>query len=197
MRLTTANIRFLIVFFAVFFVTAVFLFSIDFVPEKPVEEVEQEAPVMQEVAYREAPTRVVIESVGVDVVVTNPPSSESTVLDQALLAGAVRHPSSALLGEQATVFLFGHQSYLPVVRNPAFKAFNGVQKLEGGERVKVYSDQAVYEYEVESVSLVDADVALIPLNSGEQRLYLSTCNSFGDPGERYVVTATFLSRTTL
>ena len=111
-----------------------------------------------------------------------------------MLSGAVRYPGSALLGENAPMFLFGHQSYLPVVRNQAFKAFNDLQKLDAGDTIRVYSNTAVYEYEVSTVSLVEAADALIPLVPGEKTLVLSTCNSFGDPGERYVVEAKLISR---
>lgn len=202
MNATTPLIRFLAFFFAVFFVTAAVLFAIDFYPEKkaPRELQEDTTGTIGDTAAAsvgEAPTRVVIPEIGVDTLISNPTSFDIPTLDNELLKGAVRYPGSALLGENAPVFLFGHQSYLPVVRNPAFKAFNGLQKLEAGDAILVHSDTGVYEYRVRSVSLVDAKNALIPLEDGERRLVLSTCNSFGSPGERYVVSAEYVSRAAL
>lgn len=195
------QLRFLGIFFLIFFITAVALYGIDFVPEKPeraeakVSEVVAGAAAPHEVS--EAPTRVVIPTIGVNTAINNPTSAVIDELDRALLSGAVRYPGSARLGENAPVFLFGHQSYLPVVKNQAFKAFNGLQKLNDGDVIQVFSDTAVYEYRVRAVSLVEAEAALIPLEQGERTLVLSTCNSFGDPGERYVVTADFVSHTAL
>jgi len=196
----TIPIRFAAIFFLIFFFTSVVLFTIDFVPEKPSNK--NNAPqstnqnaTAEEVARSESPTRIVIKNAGVDTTIQNPVSTNLGVLDNALLSGAVRYPGSSNLGENATMFLFGHQSYLPVVKNQAFKAFNGIQKLSEGDVIQVYSDTAVYEYAVKSVSLVDASNALIPLVSNKKSLVLSTCNSFGDPGERYVIKADYLSRT--
>ena len=198
------NMRFLGMFFLVFFLSSVFLFAIDFVPERPevnvaavaesqqMEEPEQDEPT--EHFPVEKPVRIAIETIGVDTPVVNPVSIDIQALDDALHSGAVRYPGSAQLGENATMFLFGHQSGLPVVRNQAFKAFNNLQELEDGDVIRVYSETAIYEYTVDSVSLVRAESALIPLTEGERTLVLSTCNSFGDPGERYVVTATFSNR---
>lgn len=196
---TREKIQFLGIFFAVFFITAVLLFVIDFVPEAParagaaVENNERASiPLLVE-----EPRRIVIASVGVDTPVSNPASFDLPALDAALLAGAVRYPGSNLLGEEGAVFLFGHQSYLPVVKNKAFKAFNDLQKLSEGAVIKIFSDTAVYEYVVRSVSLVEAEEALIDLSAESGALVLSTCNSFGDPGERYVVTADLVRRTVI
>ena len=195
------NFRFVGVFFLVFFLSASVLFIIDFVPEAPANN--NGAASETSVVYNngesvvipiEEPTRIEIKKINVDTVIKNPTSVTIEELDTALLSGAVRYPGSALLGENAPMFLFGHQSYLPVVRNQAFKAFNDLQKLDAGDTIRVYSNTAVYEYEVSTVSLVEAADALIPLVPGEKTLVLSTCNSFGDPGERYVVEAKLISR---
>lgn len=183
--------------FGVFFITTAFLYMIDFVPEsRALAAPHLDAADAPEalVAIAELPTRITIPKIGVDTPIENPGSATIEALDEALLAGAVRYPGSALLGENAPVFLFGHQSYLPVVRNPAYKAFNDLQKLSQEDVITVYSDTAAYEYTVTSVSLARAEDVLIPLTPGAKTLTLSTCNSFGDPGERYVVTATFTTR---
>lgn len=197
MQHTSRNLwAFLGVFFLVFFLTATALFVIDFVPEPKTEASTETVQEMRQTDV-EVPVSIRIPRIGVDTAINNPGSSNLKVLDDALLSGAVRYPGSAYLGEDATMFLFGHQSALPVVRNQAFKAFNDLQLLEAGDVVSVYSDTTVYEYSVTSVTKVRAEEALIPLTSGEQKLVLSTCNSFGDPGERYVVEAEFISKRTI
>lgn len=212
------------VFMLVFFISATFLHLIDFYPEPKTAQEEAHANALQverntasahtatqashantstqasaptAPVSAEYPTRIVIPKIGVNTPIENPSSSDLATLDDALLKGAVRYPGSALLGQDATMFLFGHQSGLPVVRNPAFKAFNDLQKLVVGDVIRVQSATAQYEYRVLSVELVVAEDALIPLSGGKKRLVLSTCNSFGDPGERYVVEAEFVARTTL
>src|SRR6185295_12336356 len=109
----------------------------------------------------------------------------------------VRYPDSALLGENARMYIFGHQSYLPVVHNQAFKAFNGLQKLKVGDEITVYSASALYHYRVSTVKHVTADQGVIELGSGDRTLTLSTCDSFGTKSDRYIVTAQFVSREAL
>lgn len=189
---------FLGVFFLVFFLSATALYMIDFVPEpKSASDTVTAAEVRSQSEYVDVPVRIRIPRIGVDTSISNPQSSDLAVLDDALLNGAVRYPGSAYLGESRPMFLFGHQSGLPVVRNQAFKAFNDLQLLEPGDSILVYSEGAVYEYATLSVTKVRAEEALIPLDSDDRTLILSTCNSFGDPGERYVVKAEFITKTTL
>lgn len=191
--------KFLGIFFLVFFVTATLLHMIDFVPEGSDENMEtnQESTLGGAIGTGEVPVSVRIPAVGVDTRINNPEVTDIEVLDDALLSGAVRYPGSALLGDNAPMFLFGHQSQLPVVRNQAFKAFNNLQDLKEGDIISVYSDETEYQYTVRSVTKVLAEEALIPLAEGEQTLVLSTCNSFGDPGERFVVEADFVGTVAL
>lgn len=135
------------------------------------------------------PTRVVIEKVGVDTPVSNPRSTTLASLDNALLTGAVRFPGTASLDTQGSVVIFGHQSYLPVVHNKAFKAFNDLQKLTQGDTISVYSGNTEYRYAVRSVMLVTTDYGSIPLETVGRTLTLVTCNSLGEKEERYIVKA--------
>lgn len=185
--------RFAATFLAVFFMSSVVLFAVDFVPEKPEAQVAGVAiSTVVEDTVPEAPVSIVIPSIGVETPIINPTETSIAALDTALLSGAVRYPTSALLGELGTVYLFGHQSYLPVVKNQAFKAFNELQKLTAGDEILVYSATAVYTYRVSAVELVDANEALIALDITSRTLTLSTCNSFGEKSERYVVRAEFV-----
>lgn len=138
------------------------------------------------------PRRVVIESVGIDVRVVTPVSKDIAVLDAALLKGAVHYPGSGTLADVSNMLIFGHSSHLPVVNNQNFRAFNDLEDVEVGETVRVESGDMVSIYRVASVELHSADDALVTLSSAKKTLTLVTCNSFGKPTERYVVTATFV-----
>jgi LPXTG-site transpeptidase (sortase) family protein len=189
---------FLAVFLSVFFLASVFLFVIDFVPEPIIaENVENQTAstvaALEEYPLEE-PVRVVAPAIGLDTAIENPTSTDIAVLDAALYKGAVRYPRSAMLGDNATMYVFGHQSGLPVVKNQAFKEFNGIQNLEVGDEITVYSDTAEYTYLVTSVEMVKASEALIPLETGKRKLTLSTCDSFGGKSDRIVVNADFVSR---
>lgn len=140
----------------------------------------------------EKPVRIVASSVGVDVAVNNPFKTDIYSLDNALLTGVVRYPTSAELGENGNVVIFGHSSYLPVVKNEYFKAFNGLQNLKKGEIIEVYGDGLVYEYAVDRVYEADATDTRIPLTKDGKKLTLSTCDSFGNLNDRHVVEAYFV-----
>jgi len=141
------------------------------------------------------PVRVVIESVGIDFEIVNPQSRDVTVLDRALMEGVVHYPGSGSLEENTNIFLFGHSSHLPEVHNPAFQAFNNLEKASVGDIIRVQSEDAEYRYEVRVILLTDTNEALVSLSAeGEKRLTLSTCNSFGAQTERFVVEADFIGK---
>jgi LPXTG-site transpeptidase (sortase) family protein len=138
------------------------------------------------------PTRIVIDKINVDVSVSNPNTTDLATLDDYLLRGAVRYPGSGLLGF-GNMFIFAHSTGLQVVNNQAFKAFNGLKNLTTGDLIKVYSDSKVSTYRVTSVKMVDQNEALVDFDNNRNMLTLSTCNSFGQKGDRYVVEAEFVS----
>jgi len=185
---------------AVFALLTLFLVAVDFIPEPVatdgpeitvVATASAGATVPEQPAIPESPdpVRIVIEDIGVDTSVTNPASTDIAVLDRALLAGAVRYPGSGALGADANVLIFGHSSYLPVVKNKAYQAFNELQKLTPGARIMVYSDSHRYTYEVDTIRLANAEDTLIEFTASEPRLTLATCNTFGAKQERWVVAA--------
>lgn len=138
----------------------------------------------------ELPIAISVSTIGIDAEVLNPENDSIPVLDRALQQGVVRHPASAKLGEIGNVFIFGHSSELPVVYNQNFKAFNGLGDLNPGDTIMVTSENQTHTYTVTSVRLVDANEAFISFKDVDRpTLTLSTCNSFGAPHERYVVTA--------
>jgi len=145
------------------------------------------------VVVSELPMKIEIEKIGLMATIANPETTAVEVLDEDLLKGAVRYPTSAKLGEAGNVVLFGHSSYLPVVGNQAYKTFNGIQKLVAGDTVTVYSAGVAYTYRVRGVAKESAaSNAGISLEATGRILTLSTCNSFGAKSDRFVVTADFV-----
>jgi len=140
----------------------------------------------------ELPTKIVIPAINLSAVIENPTTTDNVILDQGLLKGAVRYPTSAKLGEVGNIVLFGHSSYLPVVGNQAYKTFNGIQKLSMGDSITVYSSGTAYVYQVRSVAKESANDAVIPLSVTSKVLTLSTCNSFAEKTDRFVVVADFV-----
>ncbi len=127
---------FTLAFIVIFILTFGFLASVDATPNpihptvvnRPVDTDPTATPTIPN--SPEIPMRIVAQDISLDVSISNPVSVDVAVLDKALLTGAVRYPTSAPLGVDGTVLLFGHSSYLPVVRNQSYKAFNEIQKLK-------------------------------------------------------------------
>lgn len=205
-------------FLIIFFLMSTFFVLIDFFPEAPalatdvpaapvtpttttvaeltksqrvqnVNLVAGPSPAVSQLSTGLKPTRVVIAKVGIDTPVLNPTSKSLAALDDALLSGAVRYPGTAHMNEEGSVVIFGHQSYLPVVKNKAFKAFNDVQELVQGDTVSVYAGDTEFRYAVRSVTLTTTDTDSIALETTGQTLTLVTCNSLGAKEERYIVKA--------
>jgi len=152
-------------------------------------------PVVDKIVGEE-PVRLVIPNAGIDVIVQNPTSKDNIVLNEYLTRGTLRYVDSALLGA-GNVLIFGHSSNRAVVQNQAFKALNGIEKLNAGDLIYVDSDTSRFTYVVEKVKLVNAEQEFIDFGSGKNMLTISTCNTFGQKQERYVAEAVFKSKTSL
>lgn len=186
---------------AVFFgaVTSLLLY-IDFVPEPPHTDASVLPAAVPQAGNgtttpaveSKEPERIVIDAISLDVTIKNPQSSDIEILDAALLEGAVRYPGSASLGETGNMLLFGHSSYLPVVHNSAYKAFNGIQKLTEGNVIRVQSATHEYVYRVTSVRQEKAADAQVVFESERPMLTLATCDTFGEKSDRWVVEAEFV-----
>lgn len=145
------------------------------------------------IASVELPMKIEIQKINLSATISNPTTTDIVFLDKELLKGAVRYPTSAKLGEIGNVVLFGHSSYLPIVKNQVYKTFNGIQKLSPGDVVTVYSSATVYTYRVRNVAEEKADDnTAIPLSVVGKVLTLVTCNSFGAKEDRFVMTADFV-----
>ena len=145
------------------------------------------------------PTRIVASSIGLDLPILNPEDTAVSALDNALLTGSVRYPLSAQLNEEGNIFIFGHSSSLPVVKNKMFKAFNDISDLREGDTIKLMGGGMTHTYRVTSVRRTDAGEALVDFSkTNGRRLTLSTCDTFGGKNSRFVVEADFLaSRNTI
>lgn len=148
-------------------------------------------------APAQRPIRIVITEIGIDTPVLTPASADVDVLDRALLSGAVHYPDSPLAGENGNMLIFGHSSYLPVVQNKAYQAFNELQKLTPGSIVSVYTEHGRFDYKVDRVRLARAEETVISFDAPKPSLTLATCNTFGAKQERWVATATLVDSTTI
>ena len=193
----TKKWSFLVLFVFVLFTTVGIAAKLDVLPN-PQKAAQAEAdlkPLAASVAATlapELPSKIEIPAIGLSQTVTNPESTNVEVLDNALLTGPVRYPSSSKLGVGGNVIIFGHSSYLPIVHNQAFKAFDGIQKLKQGDRITVTGSGHVYVYSVDNVQTENATADAIPLTVDGSKLTLATCDSFGSKSSRFVVTATLV-----
>jgi len=136
------------------------------------------------------PDRISIPKVGIDSNIEKPNTADVSVLDNSLTKGAVHYPGSGSV-EKGNMFLFGHSTNWQVVQNEAYRTFNGIEKLESGDEIYIEADGETYVYKVKSVVLVDEDDALVEFDNSSRTLTISTCNTFGEKQERWVVEADF------
>ncbi len=186
---------FLSVCAAIFVGSALILASFGLLPESSPAQAEPEVVLSAAptpIALPENPVKIIAPAINLSAIVENPTTTDIKILDTYLLKGAVRYPTSALLGEAGNVVIFGHSSYLPVVGNQAYKAMNGIQKLVAGDVITVYSLNMAYTYRVKSVSKESATEGGIPLSIEGRVLTLATCDSFGAKTDRFVVVADFV-----
>jgi LPXTG-site transpeptidase (sortase) family protein len=187
---------FLGAFFVVFFITTGVLAALDVLPNPAKADTSNVVAIATStapaVATPELPSKIEIPSIKLSVSVSNPDTTDVAKLDQALLTGAVRYPTSSELGQTGNVIIFGHSSYLPIVHNQAYKTFDGIQNLHAGDQIMVYGTDRVYVYSVQTVVKADAAHDAIPLSVTGNELTLATCDSFGTKSDRFIVTATLV-----
>lgn len=193
---------FIMVTLAVFTVTFTLLYFANLVPKsfQSAERGEKDAEKIIESDKKETidktpltvtkPTKVTIEKIGVNSIVGQPNSTDVAVLDSYLTRGAVYYPGSGTI-EQGNIFLFGHSTGFKVVQNQAYKTFNGLNLLVKGDEITLWSGTEKFIYKVSSVRLLDQDAALVNFDNSGRILTISTCNTFGQKQERWVVEAVF------
>jgi LPXTG-site transpeptidase (sortase) family protein len=163
--------------------------EVTYVDRPTIEESTDTATPAPAVVTDALPLTLAIDALDREVTVLNPESSAIADLDAALLSGVVRHPDSATFADTGNMFILGHSSYLPTVRNKNYQAFNGLQNLKAGDVVRLRSASVEYLYTVEKVYKAKAQDVEVPLSGSEARLTLATCNSFGSKDDRYIVEA--------
>jgi len=137
--------------------------------------------------------KIIINRIGVDAPIVFPANDDLELLNAALETGVVHYPGSSLPGTRGNVFLFGHSTGLPAVRNQAFAVFNRLKELVAGDTIRIQYGGREYWYRVGSIAIRNAEEALVTLDTGSGRLLtLSTCRIFGGRDERYVVDAEFV-----
>jgi sortase (surface protein transpeptidase) len=139
------------------------------------------------------PTRIQIASIDLDLDVQNPDTRDIAALDALLTRGPARYVDSGTLGIAGNMIIFAHSSNLPVVRNPMFKAFNKVPKLQAGDMITITGDDGKsYLYSVTGVEKADAKDSVIDLSPTKgTRLTLVTCDTLTGKSARYVLSADF------
>lgn len=204
------KVPFFLVFMAILFVTYGFLYAVDFYPELTVSTTTPNVSTNPTVTATQTPKpevvkptvvqnvealpiKLIIDKLDREVKILNPKDTSVTALDTALLSGIVRHPDSADFKNTGTMFLLGHSSYLPTVRNKNFQAFNGIQKLGWGDTVRIQSSDTEYVYRVQKVYEVKASAASADIAWGKSTLVMVTCDSFGSKDDRFVVEAYLVS----
>ena len=123
-----------------------------------------------------------------------PTSTDLAILNKSLYSGVAHYPKSALPGEGGNVFIFGHSSNRPFVRNQSWTAFTKLHKLEKGDDIFISSAGVKYHYRATSIEIVDPKETRVYLNSDKPKLTLSTCWPVGDPKNRTVVEAEFVEK---
>ena len=141
----------------------------------------------------ESPTSIEVPKVGIDIMVQNPKTTDNNILDEYLTKGAVRYDGSGLIGD-GNMLIFGHSSNLATVKNKAYKALNGIDKLKPGDEIYIKSETTTYLYKVTSERLANADEVLVDFTKKKNMLTLSTCDLFGKKQERFVVEADFVGK---
>ena len=214
----------MLTFFIVFTFSYGLLFAIDFLPEAPSATSDSEKSVISASSsnsinlesvtiennpsepinsilatetVNELPLILKIPSLNREVTILNPTSRSINDLDNALLAGVVRHPDSAVLGQEGNLFILGHSSYLPKVFNKNFQALNGIQNLKWGDIITLESADTVYTYQVKKVYQAKAENVTVPIAGAGKHLTLATCNSFGSKDDRYMVEADLVGTATI
>jgi len=138
----------------------------------------------------EKPQRITIDAIGVDTKIANPTSTSLSVLNDALDESAVRYPKSGRIGSGRPMFLFGHSSRLPVVRNQAYKSFNGLDKLSVGDKITIQGSSTTATYAVVSVDVTEVDEGFVSFSPNDRvDLTIATCSTFGTKQNRTIVSA--------
>ncbi len=143
------------------------------------------------------PEHITIDSVGLDLPVQNPATTDVNALDNLLKQGPAHYGPSANLGVPGNIIIFAHSSHLPdiMIHNKMYQAFNQIPNVQPGASVAITgSDGKTYLYSVDSVVKADTnDGTTIPLVvSSGSKLTLVTCDTLTGVSARFILTASFV-----
>jgi len=138
----------------------------------------------------ENPIRVQVSTIGVDSPISNPVSTNEAYLNGLLKKGVVHYPGSGSPGK-GNMFLFAHSANVATI-NPAYRAFNDLDKVKMGDEIKVQTAGKEYVYRVTTVQKMHEAKARIDLSTGKNMITLTTCDTFsGIAQQRIIVQADF------
>ncbi len=138
------------------------------------------------------PERLIIESLDIDLHVSNPDTTSIEELDAELQKNIVRYPLSGMLGESdKNIIIFGHSARIPTF-NGMYRAFNDIEYLNEGEIITLIGNGRKYTYRVSDVYKSSAETGEIVLATNNNMLTLVTCDGFGQKSDRWIVEADFI-----
>lgn len=141
------------------------------------------------------PVEIQIPSVGIDLPVQNPTTTDVDTLDALLNKGPAHYVNSADLGVSGNVLIFAHSSHLPIVTNKMFQAFNQIPNVNPGASITIVgADGKDYLYSVDSVvKATTDDGTTINLDPSQgEKLTLVTCDTLTGTSARFILTAHFV-----
>jgi sortase A len=111
--------------------------------------------------------------------------------ETALSRGAWRRPNTSTPDEGGNTVITGHRfEYLP----PNNLTFYHLDKVEEGDKIQVYWEDELYEYEVESIFVVDPSAVEVEDDTEESQLTLYTCTPLWTAKNRLVIVADLLEK---
>lgn len=164
--------------------------SLSHLPHMGVEDAHMGIPDVDSVAFSGiAPERIQSQAIDMDLPVQDSTTQDIDALEKMLTDGPVRYVTSAKLGEEGNIVIFGHSSLLPIVGNKMYKAFNRISELKNGDIIILKSDGEEYRYSVTNVTSVDMDAGKVDISKKGYRLTLITCDIRSGKDARFVVEA--------
>ncbi len=139
----------------------------------------------------EVPLSLSIPAYNISTVIEAPNSTNTKILDAALMRAAVYYPGSGYPGAYNTL-IFGHSTSFKVVRNKAYQVFNNIKTIVPGTLIYVKTQSGTHIYKTRSVQKVSKYTSWIQFKSEKPMLTLATCDSFGKASDRWVLEADYV-----
>lgn len=121
-------------------------------------------------------------------VIKNVDGSDKKIYNKALRSGLAHLSGTALPGESANIFIFGHSS--DEVAGDYSKIFARLNDLEKSDEIVVYYENNEHKYRVENKKIVKADNVSVLEQGKKEILTLMTCWPIGTSDKRLIIVAT-------